>query len=204
MKRNKILIVFAHPLYEKSRINKIINTYIPSTDEITFHDLYELYPEFEIDIQLERQLILEHDIIVWQFPLYWYSCPALMKQWMDMVLHFKNKDDLDINSMSQKAILPIISVGEMQKTFLDNTPDETSIFDYLLPFKRIVEFSNMKYYPPLLIKISKLSSMEDIYKKGEQYRYVLEGLVSNFISHRELNQFKSLNDWITYKQTFNG
>nr|WP_260393749.1 NAD(P)H-dependent oxidoreductase [Ornithobacterium rhinotracheale] len=86
MKHNKILILFAHPLYEKSRANKILNQNIPNSDYFTFHDLYECYPNFEVDIAREQELLLAHDIIIWQHPLYWYSCPALLKQWIDMVL----------------------------------------------------------------------------------------------------------------------
>ena len=89
MKKNKILILFAHPLYEKSRVNQIVNKYIPDSEYITFNDLYEEYPDFKIDTNREQDLILNHDIIIWQHPLYWYSCPALLKQWMDMVLHFE-------------------------------------------------------------------------------------------------------------------
>ena len=53
---NKILILFAHPLFEKSQVNKILVENIPASSNITFHDLYEEYPEFDVDIKKEQEL----------------------------------------------------------------------------------------------------------------------------------------------------
>lgn len=200
MKKNKILILFAHPLYEKSRVNQIINNYIPDSEYITFNDLYEEYPDFEIDTNREQDLILNHDIIIWQHPFYWYSCPALLKQWMDMVLHFETENDLDIHQLKGKAVFQVMSIGPQNHSYLDNRPDDRDTLDYLLPFQKTVEFSNMQYLPPYMVRIDKMNSLVDIHKKGRNYGYILEALISNFVSAQEILQFKSLNDWLTYKQ----
>jgi glutathione-regulated potassium-efflux system ancillary protein KefG len=84
----KVLILFAHPRFEKSRANLALVEQIPVSDQLTFHDLYEKYPDFNIDVEYEKKLLLEHDIIIWHHPFYWYSCPPLLKQWIDMVLEF--------------------------------------------------------------------------------------------------------------------
>ena len=46
MSKNKILILFSHPLFEKSHANKALVKNIPESENITFHDLYEEYPDF--------------------------------------------------------------------------------------------------------------------------------------------------------------
>ena len=84
---NKVLVIFAHPSFETSRINRALVNAIPESG-VTFHDLYEHYPEQMIDIPSEQALIEAHDVIVFQHPLYWYSCPALMKNWIDSVLTY--------------------------------------------------------------------------------------------------------------------
>ena len=33
----------------------------------------------------EQQRLADHDLIVLQFPLYWYTGPALLKEWLDLV-----------------------------------------------------------------------------------------------------------------------
>ena len=48
MPKNKILILFSHPLFEKSQANKALVDNIPKSENITFHDLYEEYPDFDI------------------------------------------------------------------------------------------------------------------------------------------------------------
>ena len=200
MKKNKILILFAHPLYEKSRVNQIVNKYIPDSEYITFNDLYEEYPDFEIDTNREQDLILNHDIIIWQHPLYWYSCPALLKQWMDMVLHFESDNDLDIHQLKGKVVFQVMSIGQQSYSYLDSQPDNHAVLDYLLPFQKTVEFSNMKYLPPYLIRIEKMNSVKDIHKKGEIYAYILEALISNFVSLQEIEKFESFNEWIDSKR----
>ena len=84
----RVLIIFAHPRFEKSLNQMLLVKQIPLSGDITFHDLYEHYPDFNIDMEAEQRLLTEHDVIVWQHPLYWYSAPALLKQWIDIVLDF--------------------------------------------------------------------------------------------------------------------
>ena len=82
----RILVLFAHPVQHKSRVNKELVSAIQGIEGITFHYLYEDYPDFHIDVKREQELLLSHDIFVWQHPFYWYSAPALLKEWIDLVL----------------------------------------------------------------------------------------------------------------------
>ena len=63
LEKKKILILFAHLRFEQSRCNSVLVRSIPDDPNITFHDLYEIYPDFNIDIDHEKQLLLKHDII---------------------------------------------------------------------------------------------------------------------------------------------
>ena len=64
----KVLILFAHPAYEKSRVHKRLNLHLRSLDRVTFRDLYEAYPDLDINVKKEQQLLLEHDIIIFSTP----------------------------------------------------------------------------------------------------------------------------------------
>jgi len=37
---------------------------------VLVHDLYEAYPDFDIDVSYEQDLLREHDVIVFHHPVY--------------------------------------------------------------------------------------------------------------------------------------
>lgn len=82
----KTLVIVIHPNLETSVVNKTWMNRLKQEKDITVHDLYGEYPNFIIDVEKEQQLLLDHERIVFQFPMYWYSSPALLKQWEDDVL----------------------------------------------------------------------------------------------------------------------
>lgn len=45
--------------------------------------LDRLYPDFCIDVQAEQENLLWADIIVLQFPVFWFSMPSLLHRWME-------------------------------------------------------------------------------------------------------------------------
>ena len=70
----------------KSRVNKYLIEHIEDIGDVTFHDLYQLYPELDIDVKAEQQLLEMHDFIIFHYPFFWYSAPAILKEWQDLVL----------------------------------------------------------------------------------------------------------------------
>jgi putative NADPH-quinone reductase len=86
VKEKRTLLLFAHPAYQKSRVNRHLLAAAQQVEGVHIHDLYEEYPNFHIDVPREQNLLLEHDVVVFQHPFYWYSCPALLKEWLDLVL----------------------------------------------------------------------------------------------------------------------
>ena len=79
----KALIVLAHPNIETSRVNKRWREELAQhTDIAEIHELYREYPDWQIDVEREQRLLESHELIVLQFPLYWYSYPPLLKKWL--------------------------------------------------------------------------------------------------------------------------
>jgi glutathione-regulated potassium-efflux system ancillary protein KefG len=75
---NRILILFAHPRFEKSKTNRALLKNIERQEGVTLNDLYEQYPDFNIDVSREKNLLLAHQILIWHHPLSMYSAPALL------------------------------------------------------------------------------------------------------------------------------
>ena len=84
----KTTIFIFHPNLENgSRINASLAK-TASTAGFEVRDVYQLYPDFKIDVAAEQAALEAADRIVLQFPIYWYQTPALLKQWFDAVLEY--------------------------------------------------------------------------------------------------------------------
>ena len=83
----KTLIILAHPTISQSTVHKQWAAAVRHhTDRFTVHELYTAYPQGKLDVAAEQKLIETHDALVWQFPVYWFNCSPLLKQWFDEVL----------------------------------------------------------------------------------------------------------------------
>ena len=82
----RILVLFAHPRLRQSVVQRALLAAISGLDGITVRDLYAEYPDLMIDARREQRSLLAHDLLVLQHPFYWYSSPAVIKEWLDIVL----------------------------------------------------------------------------------------------------------------------
>ena len=82
----KILNLVFHQLIQGDRAWKRI---LEESGRITTSvDMYGRYPDFQIDVEHEQSALLAHDRVIFQFPMYWYSVPPLLKKWLDDVLTY--------------------------------------------------------------------------------------------------------------------
>ena len=79
----RVLVILAHPVLERSQVNRRLIEVARAVSGITVHDLYEAYPTLRINVKHEQQLCEQHDVVIFQHPFYWYSAPALVKEWQD-------------------------------------------------------------------------------------------------------------------------
>lgn len=83
----KTLVIIIHSDLQNSVINKRwIEELEKYPEKYTIHDLHKLYPDEKIAVEQEQRLVESYDKIIFQFPLYWFSCPPLFKKWLDEVL----------------------------------------------------------------------------------------------------------------------
>lgn len=89
----RTLVIVAHPdLHGASRVHRRWATELEKhPNEFAVRDLYALYPAGalgEKDVEAERAALAAHNVVVFQFPIYWYSAPALLRIWTDEVYGF--------------------------------------------------------------------------------------------------------------------
>lgn len=192
----RILLIFAHPALEKSRVHKELIKKIPIQTGIYFHDLYEAYPDFLIDIKREQNLLLEHDLILFQFPLFWYSAPAIVKQWMELVLEHGWAYGKNGKALSGKGWMNIISSGGSKEAYQKDGRNHRTIHEFLYPFEQTARLCSMDYWPPFVIHgTHRLESM-DIRLHASQYEQLLLGLLDDRISLEERTGCIYMNDLI--------
>lgn len=90
---NKILVISGHPNLQQSTGNATILEDLEKHygDRVIVRRLDQLYPDFApFDVAAEQAALAdaEVDTIVLQFPMHWYSMPALLKKWIDEVFLF--------------------------------------------------------------------------------------------------------------------
>lgn len=174
----KILILFAHPRLENSRINAHLIKSIPARENITFHDLYEVYPDFNVDIEHEKSLLEEHEIIIWHHPFYWYSSPALLKQWIDMVLEYGWAYGGGGEALKDKIVFNVITTGGNEDAYCEKGYNKYSINQFMQPFEQTANLCLMRYLPPFSVMGTHEMSKERIEHAALQYGRLLE-TVSN-------------------------
>ncbi|NRA48600.1 MAG: NAD(P)H-dependent oxidoreductase [Phaeodactylibacter sp.] len=172
----KVLILFAHPRFEQSRTNKVLVQNIQDMEGVTFNDLYERYPNFHIDISYEKELLEEHDAIIWHHPFYWYSCPPLMKQWIDLVLEYGWAYGPGGNALEGKKCLQIITAGGSEKVYSSEGRNVYSINEFLRPFEQTARLCHMEYLTPFAVMGTHRLTPDDLNKFAQQYRQIIETL----------------------------
>ena len=82
-----VLIVSGHTdLQGDSCVNKIIMKDMGELlPDAVLDDLSALYPDYRIDVAAEQAKLVTADVIVLQFPIFWYSMPSLLAKWMEDV-----------------------------------------------------------------------------------------------------------------------
>ncbi|AWW00152.1 glutathione-regulated potassium-efflux system oxidoreductase KefF [Arcticibacterium luteifluviistationis] len=189
----KILVLFSHPKFEKSRANNILVDQIKDKEGVTFHDLYEAYPDFHIDVDAEKELLNKHDIIIWHHPFYWYSCPPLMKQWIDMVLEFDWAYGPNGVALKGKTCLNVITTGGSRELYCSQGTNSFSVNEFLRPFEQTANLCGMTYFPPFAIMGTHLLSDAALEEHAIQYSNLID-LLKNEITLSKFNGCAFLND----------
>jgi len=193
---NKILILFAHPRFEKSKTNRALLKNIEQVAGVTLHDLYEQYPDFNIEIESEKELLLAHRIIIWHHPLYMYSAPPMLKQWIDLVLEHGWAHGRGGDNLKDKIIFNTLTAGGTREAYAAKQYNNFTIREFLLPFEQAATLCKMIYLPPFVVHGTHLLKAQDLESYARLYRTLLERLVAGELDIESMKKFPYLNDWL--------
>lgn len=172
----RILVILAHPARRRSRANAALREAAQGLGDIRLHDLYDTYPDFLIDVDHEQALLREHDVIVFQHPVYWYSSPAILKEWQDLVLEHGFAYGATGTALAGKALLSAVTTGGGEASYAPDGLNGHAIADFLRPFESTARLCGMRWLPPFVVHGTHLLDAAALASHAAAYRALLEEL----------------------------
>ena len=172
----RVLILFAHPALQRSRVNRHLADAVSGLPGVTFHDLYEEYPDFLIDADREQELLRAHELVVLQHPFYWYSSPAMLKEWQDIVLEYGFAYGETGTALRGKRWLNAITTGGPPEAYHAGGFNRFTIRQLLAPFEQTAHLCGMTFLDPFVVHGTHGLSKGEIVARAAEYRQAIEAL----------------------------
>jgi len=166
----RVLILFAHPAFHRSRANRALLDAVRGLEGVTLQDLYEAYPDLMVDVPREQGLLAAHDAVVAQHPFYWYSAPALIKEWIDLVLTHGWAYGEGGTALAGKTWLSAITSGGREDSYGPRGENRFSVAEFMRPFEATVQLCNMRWLTPFVLHASHLTGQTELVDAALRYR----------------------------------
>lgn len=194
----KILILFAHPALQKSRANRILIDGLDKIEGVTFHDLYQAYPEIDIEVQREKELLEQHDIIIFHHPFFWYSTPPILKEWQDLVLEHGWAYGSEGDALKGKLFFNVITTGGHGEAYTEQGYNNFTIRQLLAPIEQTMNLCKMVFLPPYVVHGTHSITKEELQAHKKNYLDLLTLLRNEQLDISELRKLAYLNDHRRY------
>lgn len=143
----KTLVVLAHPDLARSKINAAWAAALAGLDGVTVRDIHALYPDGKIDVAAEQAAVRAHDRVIFQFPLFWFSVPPLLKAWFDQVLAYGFVYGPGGDALEGKSIGVAISTGGKAEAYRAGAQNGWTLDELLRPIQATARFCRADYEP---------------------------------------------------------
>ncbi|WP_295391743.1 NAD(P)H-dependent oxidoreductase [uncultured Thiodictyon sp.] len=149
--RRRILVLFAHPSLERSEVNGPLAAATARVEGVTLVDLYAEYPTFDFNVDLEQERLLAHDALCFMYPLYWYSTPAILKEWQDLVLERGFAYDAAAPALQGKVFFNALTAGGPEAAYCAAGYNHLTIRELLSPLEQMSRLCGMVFLPPFAL-----------------------------------------------------
>ena len=142
----KVLVISGHTDLATSVANKTIldtiGQYLPETEIVK---LDTLYPDFKIDVDAEQQRLLKADIIVLQFPIFWYSAPSILERWMEETFRHGFSHGSTGNKLKGKKMILSFTTSAPQEMYSHKGAMGYTIEEFLPCYKATCNLCQMEF-----------------------------------------------------------
>jgi glutathione-regulated potassium-efflux system ancillary protein KefG len=175
----KVLVLFAHPALERSRVNRALLRAVRDCPGVTFRDLYEEYPDLHVDVAREQDLLIAHDLVVFQHPFFWYSTPAILKEWQDLVLEHNWAYGNDGRALVGKLTFNVLTAGGPEHAYRTGGYNRFTIRQLLAPWEATASLCGMRFLAPFVVHGSLRLLPADVEPHVRDYQRLLRALVED-------------------------
>lgn len=146
----KVLVIQAHDDMKISRVNKRFTQEIQDCDNVEIRDLKALYPDYKINVEAEQEAIRKADKVVFQFPMFWFNAPSILKEWMDKVYSLGFAFDVtsegyERRELDGKEFMLAVSMGGHEAAY---SGDYKSVDECLTSYIYTAKFCGMRVVEP--------------------------------------------------------
>lgn len=163
------LVTVVHPRFRSSRVNAALAAAAERTRDVTVRYLYDLYPEGRIDVAAEQAALTAVDRIVLQFPMYWYSSPALLKQWEDDVLTYGWAYGPAGTALHGKELALAVSSGGSAENYTHSGSVHYGPHELLRPFQATSGLIGTRFITPFITAGTMGLADEELAERAQAY-----------------------------------
>ncbi len=145
------IVYYAHPGHKHSHVNRRMARAGAGLDGITWVDLYRDYPRFDIDTDVEQRRLLDHDVVLFQFPLFWYSTPSILKEWQDLVLEHGFAYGEGGDKLTGKRMMLAVTAAGPEDAYSSGGYQHHSLRDFLRPLEQTARLCGLHFAAPYVL-----------------------------------------------------
>ena len=173
----RLIVYYAHPGHKHSHVNRFMARAAAAVEGITYVDLYADYPRFDIDVDIEQRRLLDHDVVLFQFPLFWYSTPSIIKEWQDLVLEHGFAYGADGDALDGKRMMLAVTAAGPRDAYTPGGFQHFELRTFLTPLEQTARLCKMRFAAPYVLHSSlqaPSAGLVDPHVDG--YRRILEAI----------------------------
>jgi glutathione-regulated potassium-efflux system ancillary protein KefF len=171
-----INLIFAHPYRDRSRANRALLDAVSDLADVEVRALYDLYPDFDIDVEREQEALVRASAVVWQHPMYWYSVPGLLKHWIDKVLTRGFAYGTGGVALQGKRCLWVTTTGGAPSAFSPEGAHGHPLESFVPPIEQTARFCSMEWETPIVVHGAHTIPTSALNDAAKAYRGRLERL----------------------------